>query len=244
MIETLIKKTFTTICLSSLLIASYSHIVLANSNKGGQEGLPGSRIGGGTRGECYFNKPLVAIVPESNLVLTKSAYPKFFFYVPPTATPKQIEFVLQDEENNEIYQTMFATNGSTGVINISLPDGGSVPPLALEKEYRWQLVMICDPEKREHDIGVNGWVKRIALDPVIAKKLEKAQPTEKINMYVSSGLWQDALFNLAQLRYKQPDNLKFSSDWSHLLRSLGLDAIAQEPLVNIKKQQSSPLSMQ
>ena len=243
MFKTLINKAFTTICLSSLLIISYSHVALADDTKGGQEGLPGSRIGGGTRGECYLRKPLVALVPKTNLALTKAAYPKFFFYLPPTSQPKQVEFVLQDEQNNEIYQTMFATNGSTGVMSFNLPDEGSIPPLTLGKTYRWQFVIICDSEKREHDVGVDGWVKRVALDPALSKKLEQATPAEKINIYATAGLWQDALSNLAELRYKQPNNLQLSSNWSELLRSLGLDAIAQEPLVNIKRQQTSALSV-
>lgn len=243
MTKNLINKAISTICLSSLLIVSYSNIALADHTRGGQEGLPGSRIGGGTRGECHLNKPLVALVPENNLVLTKSAYPKFFFYLPPTAQPKQVEFVLQDERNNEIYQTMFATNGSTGVMNVSLPNKESIPPLAFGKEYRWQFVMICDSEKREHDIGVNGWVKRVKLDPGLTKKIEQAKPIEQVNIYANSGLWQDALLNLAELRYKQPNNFKLSSSWLQLLSSLGLDAIAQEPLINIEKQQNSTLSM-
>ncbi len=243
MFRTLINKAIVTIGLSSLLIVSYSHVALADRTKGGKEGLPGSRIGGGTRGECYLRKPLVALVPENNLVLTKSAYPKFFFYLPPTATPKQIEFVLQDEDNNEIYQTMFTSNGSAGVMNVSLPEKESIPPLAFGKDYRWQLVIICNSEKREHDVGVNGWVKRVKLDFAQTKKLEQAKPREQINIYTSSGLWQDALLKLAELRYEQPNDMRLSNDWSELLSSLGLDAIAQEPLINIERQAASPISM-
>lgn len=234
-------KIFVVIFLSFLAF-SYALLkpVLAQSTQGEgvREGLPGRRIGGGTRGECSLNTHrLTALVPENNLGLTQSARPKLFFYLPPTSTSTLIEFVLQDEKNNVIYEKNFTTSGAKGIISVS------TPVLTSGKNYRWFLSIVCNPQSREHDITVDGWIKRVVLDIKTVQLLERTTPINQVNFYINKGLWQDAVATLAELMFKQPNDSKLSATWSQLLRSIKLDAIAQEPLLNIESPSKQSLGL-
>ncbi|MUG98826.1 DUF928 domain-containing protein [Scytonema sp. UIC 10036] len=220
-----------TIFLTYLLALSLilPQIVMAES----REGFPGRRVGGGTRSGCELNsKQLMALSPENNLGLTKAAYPTLFFFVPQTSTPKTVEFVLRDDKNHLVYEKTFTKTGSSGIINLSLPQTTSLPPLTIGKNYRWYLSMICEPNNRAKDIVVSGWIRRVQLDPSLTQKLEQIKTAaDRADLYASAGLWQDALVTLAEDRYTQPNNSQLVTSWTKLLQTEKLEAIAQEPLL-------------
>jgi hypothetical protein len=53
---------------------------------------------------------------------------------------------------------------------------------------------------------------------------------ERVNLYAKSGIWYDAVANLAALQKTQPNNPEVASAWKDLLRGVGLDVIAKAPL--------------
>lgn len=223
-------RTFTAILISLLTLSCIPEQVLAQ--KASREGLPGRRIGGGTRGECPLaTKRLTALVPENNLGLTVAAYPTFFFYIPQSLTPKAVEFVLLDDSDRQVYETTFMTTGASGIINLSLPSFAALPPLEIGKNYHWYFSMICNPVNRAEDVFVEGWIQRVEPDPVLAFKLEKASSVERANLYASDGLWHEALMTLTELSRDRPNNSEIAANWTQLLQNVGLETIAQEPLV-------------
>jgi hypothetical protein len=200
-----------------------------------REGLPGRRLGGGTRGECDLNgKNLIAIVPETNLGVTQAAKPNLLFYLPATSQPKLVEFILQDENFNVIYEKKLTTTKNKGIVKIDLSDDPSLAGLKVGKNYRWFFSIICNRQRRENDIAVEGWVRREVLDYKTAQLLKVATPIEKVNIYAKQGFGQDALITLADLMDKQPRNSQLSATWLQLLRSMKLDAIAQEPFFKLE----------
>ncbi|BAY12009.1 hypothetical protein NIES2098_51950 [Calothrix sp. NIES-2098] len=235
-------KALAAICLTSLLTFSYTFSQQVTATEpGSREGLPGRRVGGGTRGECSSSAgQLMALVPESNLALTQQAYPNILFYLPQISQPTTIEFVLQDDSRQSVYEKTFTKNGSETkndsgeIINLKLLDSASLPPLVTGKTYRWYLSIICDPENRANDIVVHGWIKRVAIDSNLAKKVEQASLGERANLYAKAGLWQDALATVAELLSAKPHDSKLAASWTELLKSEKLNAIAQEPPFNIK----------
>jgi len=235
--KTLKTRAFTVICLTLLLTSSWAipKQALANSEDSPREGLPGRRIGGGTRGQCFSSVGrLMALVPENNLGFTKKAYPNFLFYLPPTSTSTIVEFVLQDENRQSVYETTFNKTSSGGIINLSLPDATSLAPLAIGKKYNWYVSLICNPENRANDIVVDGWIQRVELDSNLTKQLEQTtSPLGRVAIYAKAGLWQDALATLAELRSSQPNDSKLAANWTQLLKTQNLDAIAQEPFLEI-----------
>lgn len=222
------------IFLTSLLAfsAMLPQVVMA----GFREGLPGRRVGGGTRSGCELNaKQLTALAPENNLGLTQAAYPTLFFFVPQTSTPKTVEFVLRDDKNHLVYEKSFIKTGSSGIINVSLPQEKSLPPLNVDKNYRWYLSVICEPKNRAKDIVVSGWIRRVQPDPMFLKKLEQTKTSvDCADLYASAGLWQDALVTLAEPRYTQPNDSQLTTSWTKLLQTEKLEALAQEPLLKVE----------
>ncbi len=218
------------------------------------QGAPGSREGAATRGRCpkvdpRVGRPLTALVPvagqtatevratralksNSEFVwgLTVAERPTFWFYVPYSLTPNYpLEFVLQDEKGNDVYKTNFTESGtSPGIFSFELPS--TAPALEVGKMYRWYFLVYCN--NSEEHVFVNGWVQRVALNPLLKSQLEQASPQAEVNLYGKAGLWHETVTSLAALRRQSPGDAKLRNDWVQLLQSIGLGAIAQEPITS------------
>ena len=208
-------------------------------------GAPGGRRkGAGSHSLCKFTNqeteitPLIALMPEIPIETeTKSKtyvwgkttidHPNFWFYVAYPANT-YAEFVLQDEAENEIYQTTFTLKKTSGIVSLSLPEDKIT--LEIDKSYHWYFNIMCDPEDTTDDF-VEGWVERVTLNPFINTQLESVQPLERISIYAENGLWYDTVTNLDRLRQIEPENQEFANIWSDLLKQVGLEEISQEPIV-------------
>jgi len=189
------------------------------------------------RGKCenFPQASFTALVPENKIARTVSGYPTFFFYLPqPNA--ELAEFILQDENGNQIYSQALTIKNLSGVIGVSIPANTNVPPLEVGKKYTWIFSLICDPDDRAVDRVESGTVRRVELSADILGELENAGPRRKTFIYAENGIWQDALGNLAAARRANPNEPVFQSDWESLLDSVRLREIAQEPIVEMEPQ--------
>lgn len=230
------SKVIAAIFLTSLLVSSsFPQASTAEEINSIRVGLPGRRVGSGTRGECNFGqKQLIALIPKNNLALTVAANPQLFFYLPSISNSQTVEFVLQDEADNEIYEKTFRNTSTNGIISLSLSDA-SLKELAIGKKYHWYLSIICNPQDRANDISVDGWIQRVELNSTLARKLAQTPPLQRPAILVAANLWQDALVTLAQLRSSHPYDANIASQWKQLLQSADLNNIAQEPVVALSK---------
>ncbi|PSB21145.1 hypothetical protein C7B65_04180 [Phormidesmis priestleyi ULC007] len=208
------------------------------SNRGAPSGR---RKGGATHGICptpLSAIPLTALVPASPtppdqpMGATLSDHPTFWFYVPYSARlQRPIEFVLIDEQENDVYTRTFLTTdiAKPGVISLSLPK--TVPALQVGQSYRWVLSVICDRGNRSGDITINGWIQRVQPDATLTTQLKQATtPEQRLSLYADHGLWYDTLTTLAELRRQRPTDLAVTANWDTLLQSVELETIAPEPL--------------
>ncbi len=204
----------------------------------------GNREGAGSHGLCKITNqekdiaPLIAIMPEVSVKAankdkkyiwgeTISSNPTLWFYV---AYPvnSQVEFILQDEAENEIYKTTFTLENTQGIISLALPE--NQVNLETDKSYHWYLYVICNPESSPDDF-VEGWIKRTNLTSKIQHQLESATSLERISIYAENGLWFDTLSTIDTLR-KTDLNNNISAIWTNLLQQIGLDAISQKPIID------------
>jgi Domain of Unknown Function (DUF928) len=212
-------------------------------------GAPTGRSrGGASRGSCQVSKePLTAIVPatpntyshkqaqinnnnNSEIVFaqTVSERPSFWFYIPYKLTPNiPIEFVLQDERGKNDVSSLTVTSSTSGVAKILLP--ATSAPLEVGKMYHWYFLVYCDTNR---PVFVEGWIQRVATQPTLNERLQKAMPRESVALLASNGIWYDAIAQLATLRQTNPNDANLIVDWKSLLESVGLDAIASEPIVD------------
>ncbi|MEH2193359.1 MAG: DUF928 domain-containing protein [Nostoc sp.] len=200
---------------------------------------PGGRVrGGAKRGDFPPTKhDLTALVPftkESNSVInvwgqTTLEHPSWFFYVPYTKDSRYaVEFVLQDQDSNEIYKKAIALPDKPGVIRVSLPT--TAPGLPLNKQYRWFLTISSDREKNSPPTFVEGVIQRVELNPAVVKELQTTELLKRYAIYAQNGIWYEALTILAQLRQKSPKDTELQAEWQNLLASIDLDDIAAEPI--------------
>ena len=91
--------------------------------------------------------------------------------------------------------------------------------------------MICDPKDRSADVVVDGWIQRVEADPILQSEIQKAKPSDRVSLYAANGIWYDTVAAMVASRQSTPNNSTVSREWSDLLKSVGLGAVAQAPIV-------------
>lgn len=191
-----------------------------------------SRTGFGETAACSsartgIGKSVTPVLPRNNIGLTLTEHPTVFVYIPQT-TARKAFFSIQDEENNHVYQTGIELPSQPGVMQLKLPP--SAPGLKANKNYKWSLVMICTADLEPDSPFVSGWIRRVEYKTNIRNN-NKTITLDSVSKLAETGIWYDTLATLAQLRMNQPNNQLFFTSWQDLLDSVGLDTIANEPLV-------------
>ena len=190
----------------------------------GNKPVPGGGLNPSNPSCISTSKPLTALVPVKNPVLTTREHPTFLFYVPYASDEVrsgEFSLLVGPEEKIRIYKTRFTLPQVPGIVSITLP---SVPEYALEEGqyYHWYFTLYCQSNtSSQPDVDVNGWVQRVALTPERERQINAATPD----------VWYDASANLAQSLRASPQDARLKNDWLNLLKSIGSEDLAQEPLV-------------
>jgi Domain of Unknown Function (DUF928) len=200
--------------------------------------LSGYRQSSATRCGCAGGglQSVILLLPEDGTALTTEAYPTFQWYVP-TLGDNRVDFSLYEvdlaqNEFNPVYQTSFRTTGEPGIASFTLPAGTSLPPLAIDQLYYWEVGFFCDPNDCEADLMANGWIRRIQPHALLESQLEQATRSERVTLAAANGLWLDASATLAQLLQEQPDDPQLQARWQELLDSVELDMLVDQPFVH------------
>jgi hypothetical protein len=190
---------------------------------------PGRRVGGATRGSCPIgNKPLTAIVPESELGRTVEEYPSIFLYVPSTPENIKMEFELQDKNDNVIYKQEFLSTGRDGIYRIDIPS--YVTPLEAGENYVWSFSVICSESDFAGIHVVGGIINRIEDSRFVQRQIQQMDLSDRPAEFTQELLWYDLMASLADLRESDPNNPTFQTRWEELLMEVGLEDLADEPL--------------
>lgn len=200
-------------------------------------GSPRTTTGGASRGACLSanaessqtQKPTIALIPNTDTELTTQAHPTIFLYVP-DATIQSAELSLWDENQKGLYQTKISLSGQSGIVGIQLPD--AAPSLAVGKRYKWSLALICDRAQRSRDVVVEGWMERTQLSSTLEEQIKTVEPLQRARLYAQNRVWYETLATLAELRRNRPDDASISTEWENLLQSVGLQDVAQAPVIN------------
>ncbi|MBI4784556.1 MAG: DUF928 domain-containing protein [Oscillatoriophycideae cyanobacterium NC_groundwater_1537_Pr4_S-0.65um_50_18] len=208
-------------------------------------GAPGSRGEGASRSCKAGSLPLMALVPEQTLSatpgaapitqvwgLTSTDHPRFWFAMPYAATQvSAIEFVLQNSQDQTVYRTPISVPAAPGIMAVSLPT--TVNGLEPNQPYHWffKVRAVCEPNQAATLDYVEGWIQRTPLDPGLRDRLTQSTPRQQAVLYAENGIWYDALTTLADLKLAQPDDRAIAQDWTDLLKAVGLENLADQPLL-------------
>jgi len=205
---------------------------------------PVNTIAGGTRGACKEREESpspsspasgigkeespYALIPASGIGKTVAEYPTLFWYMPKTSASR-VEFVLRDANDKEVYKTTYrlaksadGVVGAPGVMGLTIPSLANLSPLEIGQEYKWELTLICNYPYRDSDIVVEGKIKRVALDPILARRVQLATPQQRVALYKKAGLWHEALSTMIELQRDRPNDPNLAATWDNLLESQGM----------------------
>lgn len=179
------------------------------------------------------SKPLTALMANNGSDYTLSEHPTFWFYVP--YAPDQIsyiEFLLLDgKERQTIYRTALKLTEKPGIIKIKIPSESQYS-FKFNEIYRWYFKVSCKPGlTNQPGLVVDGWVQRQSINLHLRNQIEVARPKEYL-IYRENAFWYDAIANLAQQYFANPENRQLNEDWTKLLEFLGYAWVVQEPFVN------------
>lgn len=204
-----------------------------------KRGNPDNREGGATRGPdgCIpeQDKALTALGPSSSstksgVSLTQMGYPTLYWYVPRTSA-QSVQFVLSNDQEQKVYSTTLPISGRSGIISLKLPSSAKSLPLEANREYFWELTLVCDPQNDQNPY-IEGSIKRVTAQPGLAARIEKATPEERVALYANARLWHETVLTLAELRRSRPYDPALRAAWEKLLGSAGLNKIAKEPFIS------------
>ncbi len=200
---------------------------------------PPVTAGGATRGFCAVNenaKSIASLTPKDKegtdeVALTLSNRPSFFFYLPSSPARTAEFLLLTDDDSTIVYQQTFPLPERAGVVEYQLP--ADAPSLEVGKQYHWFITLGCDTAMgASGNPTVEGWIERTEAPSALVKALQKADSGTYATLYAESGIWHETLAFLANERRKAPTSSRSLADWRDLLKSVGLERIANEPLAN------------
>ncbi|MDZ8091590.1 MAG: DUF928 domain-containing protein [Nostoc sp. DedQUE05] len=193
----------------------------------------GRQRGGARRDRCpNVPDPLTALVPFDVdgvpfVEQTISDRPTFWFYIPYLPVSRRnAEFVLIDENEDDVYSATFSLSQKEGIASLQLPL--TVPPLKQGKKYQWVFSVICNPINRSGDATVNGWVERVPESSTLNSRLKVATTREKISIYTEAGLWYETLTSFTILLKNNPQDEDLKKNWLNLQQTLGITRISSE----------------
>ena len=198
-------------------------------------GTPLSTVGAGARSESGVcvregTTPLTAITPSDTVALTTAENTEVFVYIPETQA-ETMRLVVKDDLDNEVLRKSIPTPNNAGIIRFNLAQLGLTQSLALNKSYRWSFTLMCLPQDRSDDIVVGGWIKRTTLSPGLVKQLSNVTPQQRPSLYAENGIWNEAVISLVELRRSRPQDPTLATYWKELLKSVGLENVAEKPFV-------------
>jgi Domain of Unknown Function (DUF928) len=208
------------------------------------DNLPGRTVGAGSRGgQCSQDatapianaSSLRALVPTTNKGLTLAAHPTFFVHLPATSAKKAVLSIQEEGTGTEQHsQTSFPITGTSGIVSLKPSDNS--PPLEVGKMYRWAVVLVCGERPNPNDPAIVSLVRRIAP----SQPPNQGTALQRAAWYGRYGYWYDALASLAEARRTQANNKDLASNWTDFLKSAGLDAIATEPIQELRASTAAP----
>jgi len=212
--------------------AAHSTLKISQSFKPPSRGTAPPSAGGATRGSTCLQggKKLTSLVPQNRLGLTYSSNPTFYWYVPQSPAKTARFLLLNQDDTDVVYEATMTLPNQAGVMSFTLPQSTA---LQVGKQYHWYLVVGCSQLDQSVNPSVEGWVERVAPDAAVSQQLQKAIGRERATIYAENGIWHEAVTTLAKLRSINGQDAGAIAGWNELLKSVNLDAIAAEPLLNL-----------
>lgn len=182
-------------------------------------GMPGVRIGGGSRGEGGEDLSLVAIVPD-HVALSTKPNPSLCWHQTKSTKIKRAIVIDDGQSVKPILEQEIDEPNQAGIQCVNLERFGvSLKP---EVEYRWFIDAIIDDAHRSKDLLSGGVVMYKQPAPDLAAKLKGASGQELPPLLAANGYWYDAFSGVLAGLKEQPKDVRYQEMKGQLLLQVGL----------------------
>ena len=194
---------------------------------------PGNLSQGGTRSgsDAIATPRFIPLVPQSNnFGVTTAAYPSILVYVSDYAEQANVdtlEFLLLDDEGNEVYRARFAVELTGQLLRIDLPEHAGLAALEEGKDYLWLLEGFTQDFTLSETLFTHGWIRRVPPTASLVEDLEASSSTQEIaSAYIDEQIWYDAIAQLEAGFVSGTASEQIMEQWDALLSSAGVQDIA------------------
>lgn len=216
--------------LSTTSSALAQQIVFQESFDPPGDGEPDDTASAGSRNglKCSQDEQSIQpLMPKRNYGLTLQERPSIFVYLGNTSARKVL-LTFQDEAGQSYERVFLRIGERAGIVSFSLPDDKTA--LAVGKNYQWSLVVLCGETAKPDDPMFKGWVQRVAKTAELEREIKQKTTIEQAALYGAKGYWYDMLALMVQEQRSHPEDRKLIGLWQNLLESVGLGAIAAQPV--------------
>jgi hypothetical protein len=169
----------------------------------------------GSRG-CQRNPVnITPLIPTDHHPTTISTHPNFLFLV--KSEPKlPVHFTLVEPGvAKPVWETKLIVERS-GIMSVSIPQNVN---LKTNKEYVWNLVVACNPERPSENYYIRASVKRVSSSQQLAQEISQANSYyQKASILARAGIWYDAIYT----SYQGQNDPGSASYFKQLLSQVGL----------------------
>ena len=136
--------------------------------------------------------------PNDTMGRTTSSHPEFVWYLPPSevAYPVQFRLLALNEAGIPELVDEVELSYKEGFSKYQLPM--DKPALSIGKEYRWQVVVVCDPNYLSRSLNQERAFEVVAPAASLQRALSASTTdTEKALAYGANSIWYDAIAQVA-----------------------------------------------
>ena len=137
--------------------------------------------------------------PDSDIGQTSAEHPTFVWYLPESSTRYPVNFRLLAPNEAGIPTPIHTAqlDYTAGFVKYQLPT--SLPALTVGKEYRWQVVIECNPNYPSRSPSQELSFEVVPSPAALSQALAAATTdADKAIAYGQSGLWYEAIAQVAE----------------------------------------------
>jgi Domain of Unknown Function (DUF928) len=183
----------------------------------------------GSRG-CSNSIPvaLSLLAPNDHVARTTSARPTFLWHVS-GKTSAPLEFTLTEPGKSQPIYTERLKADKAGIMQLKIPQEAS--ELAVDREYRWTVQIICNKNRPSQNINARALIQRVPSTGKLQQKLAGAtSERERAMAYMESSIWYDGAAILNQLQANnsrdKPRDKQAVDYFVSVLEQVGLNRVA------------------
>jgi hypothetical protein len=196
-----------------------------------RRGMPGGRVGGGTR-SLVESGPVVRVLAPDHVGLTIQEAPSLYWYVSKPVSGTVQFTLIENESLHPILEARLNTPIEAGIQRIRLSEYGV--QLATGIPYRWFVSLVVDSDKRSKDIMAGGLIERMSYVEALSINLGTPSISDALR-YAEAGLWYDAIAVLSERIEAAPSDPLYRKQRAALLEQVGLTEVAAYDRTDMRK---------